>query len=78
MSYNVEGEELEEIPEEEPEPPKRGKKRKREKKSKRKKSKRAKHEDLGPRPEAKVDLDKLEDDITKLREEAASTGNKFK
>jgi len=73
MSYNVEGEELEDIPEEEPEPPKRGKKRKREKKSKRKKSKRAKHEDLGPRPEAKVDLDKLEDDITKLREEAAST-----
>jgi len=76
MSYNVEdagGEDLDEIAEEEAKTPKRSKKRKREKKSKHKRSKRAKHEELGPRPEAKVDLDKLEDDITKLREEAAST-----
>jgi len=73
MSYNVEEAGLEEEPEERPKVLKR---KKRKRKSSHKKSKRSRHEELGPPPETKVCLDKLETDVLQLCEEAASTDSK--
>jgi hypothetical protein len=79
MSYNVEEADLDETeqPAEDEEKvlPKKAKKRKKERKSKHRKSKRSRHEELGPPPESKVDLNKLESDIMELYEGSASTGN---
>ena len=80
MSYNVEDPDYDEFEpaEEEPvriKPSKRSKKRKKEHRHKHRRAKRSRHEELGPRPEAKVDLNKLESDILQLYDEAASTGN---
>ena len=44
------------------------------KKRKRSKRRRVTHEELGPRPEPKIDLQKLENDVIQLKEQAASTG----
>ena len=55
---------------------KRKKDSKRSSSKKRRKSKRRRvtHEELGPRPEAKIDLKKLENDVLQLTEQAASSG----
>ena len=50
------------------------KRRKKERKSSRSSRKRRRHEELGPKPEATIDLQKLELDVIRLSEEAASTG----
>ena len=50
------------------------KRRKKERKSSRSSKKRRRHEELGPKPEATIDLQKLELDVIRLSEEAASTG----
>lgn len=79
-SYNVEVEErnmnetLEEAIKAERQK-KKAKKRKREsdKKSKKPKKRRPKHSEVGPPPETKIDLSKLESDILQLAEEAASS-----
>merc|ERR1711953_293062 len=49
------------------------KRRKKERKSSRSSRKRRRHEELGPKPEATIDLQKLELDVIRLSEEAAST-----
>ena len=50
------------------------KRRMKERKSSRSSRKRRRHEELGPKPEATIDLQKLELDVIRLSEEAASTG----
>ena len=54
---------------------KKAKKRRREeRKSKKRKSRKRHHEELGPRPEPKINLEKLELDVVRLLEDAASSG----
>ena len=48
--------------------------RKSSKKRRKSKRRRVTHEELGPRPVAKIDLKKLENDVLQLTEQAASTG----
>lgn len=56
---------------------KKAKKRRREeRKSKKRKSRKRHHEELGPRPEPKINLEKLELDVVRLLEDAASSDQK--
>ena len=52
----------------------RAKKRRKKERKSSKSRKRRRHEELGPKPEATIDLQKLELDVIRLSEEAASTG----
>lgn len=55
---------------------KKARKRRREDRKSKKRKSRRRHEELGPRPEPKIDLQKLESDVLRLLENAASSDQK--